>query len=97
MHKAVMYTNFKVGCQHGDEAIRYHTDSAQKNRDGLEVLKADFVIDVDRPYIGASIQHAPKGKWCCPSCKNLPKFNKQKQRKWFYSYRTTDGHIFTQA
>ena len=26
------------------------------------------------------IQQPPKGKWYCPSCRNLPKFNKTKNK-----------------
>lgn len=37
----------------GDEAVQCYIDSAQHLHDGLEVLKAGFVIDVDKPYIGA--------------------------------------------
>lgn len=76
MHKAHSALTFRWGCQHEDEAVRCYTDSAQKNHDGLEVSKAGFVIDVDRPYIGASPDRLLNCKCCgkgvlevkCPFC-----------------------------
>ena len=70
-----MYT-FRWGCQHEDEAVKCYTDTAQKHHDGLEVLKAGFFIDVDKPYIGASPDRILDCQCCgrgvlevkCPFC-----------------------------
>lgn len=67
---------FRWGCQHKDEAVKCYIDTAQKHHDGLEVSKAGFFIDVERPYIGASPDRILDCKCCgrgvlevkCPFC-----------------------------
>jgi len=42
------------------------------------------------------IRSPPKGKWYCPSCRLLPKFNRLKKEN-NYSIGTTGGHILINA